>query len=84
MLEKSIKDHPIVVEDFFQWLVINSGRKEAMDAKVVATKLKENLDEISSSTNFSAKNINELNKYVASAYKSAKTNIRKLGSLANK
>ena len=52
--------------------------------KVVATNLKENLDEISSSTNFSAKNINELNKYVASAYKSAKTNIRKLGSLANK
>ena len=84
MLEESIKDHPIVVGDFSQWLVINSGRKEATDAKIVATKLKDKADELSSSTNFDAKSINKLKNSIAYENKSSKTTIRKLGSLANK
>ena len=33
MLQKGFKDHPIVVGAYSQWLVSNSGRKEAMEAK---------------------------------------------------
>ena len=57
MLEKSIKDHPIVVGDYSQWLVSNSGRKEAMDTNIMYTKLKYNLYEISYSTTSDAKSI---------------------------
>ena len=41
MLVKFIKDHPFVVGDYAQWFMRNPGRKEAMDAKVIATKLKD-------------------------------------------
>ena len=84
MLEKSIRDHPIVVEAYAKWLVSNSGRKEDMEAKVMATKLKEKVDEISSSTTSAAKSINELKTSVVSVKKSAETAISKLVSLANK
>ena len=43
-VEKYIKNHPIVVGDYTQWLVINSGRQESMDAKVMDTKLKYKVD----------------------------------------
>ena len=84
MLEKHIKDHPIVVGDYAQWLVSNSIRKESMETKVMSIKLKEKVDAISSSTTFSAKSINELNTYVASEKKAAGTTVSKLGSLAKR
>ena len=40
MLAKYIKDHPIVVGAYAQWLVSNSVRTEAMDTNSMATKLK--------------------------------------------
>ena len=82
MMAKSIKDHPIVVGDYDRWIVSNSGRKEAMDAKVMATKLKYDVDDISSPTTSAAKSINELNTSVASVKKAADTAISKVGSLA--
>ena len=49
MLEKSIKDHPIVVGYYARWIVSKSGRKEAMDAKIMATNLKDKVNELPSS-----------------------------------
>ena len=84
MLEKSIKDNPIVVGACSQWIVSNSGRKEAIDSKVMGTNLKYKVDEISSSTTSTANIINKLKTSGASAKKAAKTTISKLRSLANK
>ena len=55
MLEKSIKDHPIVVGDYAQWILSNSRRKEATDANIMATKLKYKVDGFSSLTTSAAK-----------------------------
>ena len=49
MLEKFIKDHPILVGAYAQWLVSKSVRKESIDANIMANKLKEKLDELTSS-----------------------------------
>ena len=84
MLAKSIKDHPIVVGSYTQWIVSNYGIKEAIYANIMATKLEYKVDELSSSTNYVAKSINELKTSVASAKKAADTAISKLGYLANK
>ena len=50
----------------------------------MANKIKDKVDELSSSTNFPANSINELKNFVDSANKSADTTIRKIGSLTNK
>ena len=84
ILVKSIKDHPIAVGAYAQCLVSNSIRKEAMDAKVMTTKLKDKVDELPSSTTSSANSINELKTSVAYSNKSSGTAISKLGSLAKK
>ena len=47
-LEKSIKNHPIVVGSYAQWLVSNSGIKESMDSNIMATKIKDEVYELSS------------------------------------
>ena len=49
ILEKFIKDHPVVVGAYAQWLVSKSVRKESIDANIMANKLKEKLDELTSS-----------------------------------
>ena len=84
MLKKSIKDHPIVVGKFYQWIVSNYWRKEAIEANIMANKIKDKVDELSSSTTFTANSINELKNFVDSVNKSADTTIRKIGSLTNK
>ena len=78
MLEKSIKDHPIVVGDYSQWILSNSRRKEATDANIMATKLIYKVDKLSSLSVSSSKRINELKISVAYANKSADTAIIKL------
>ena len=47
ILSKTIKDHPIVVGAYAQWLVSNSGRKEAIEDKILAGKVKDRVDKIS-------------------------------------
>ena len=84
MLEKSIKDHPIFVGAYARWLVSNSGRKEAMDANIMATKLIYKVEKISSLSVSSSKRINELKISVASTKKAADTAINKLGSFSKK
>ena len=84
MLTKTIKDCLIFFGSYAQWLVINSGRKWAIYAKIMATKLKWKVDEISSLSDSSTKSINEFKISVASVKKSADTAISKLGSLSKK
>ena len=55
-----------------------------MDAKIMTAKLKEKVDELSSSSASASKSINELKISVASAKKEADTAIRKLGYLSKK
>ena len=55
-----------------------------MNTKVMDTKLKDKVDEISSSTTSVSKGINELQNYVASKKKGDNTALSKLGSLVNK
>ena len=59
----------------------NSRRKAAMDARVVATKLKDKVDELSSLTTSVSKSINDLKTSIASVKKAADTAIKKLGYL---
>ena len=58
--------------------------KKSMDAKVMATNLKDKVDELSYSTTSSAKSINKLKTSVAVAKRADDTAIRKLGSLTKK
>ena len=55
-----------------------------MDTKIIDTKLKDKVDELSSSTASSAKSITELKTCIDSAKNTADNAIRKLFSLANK
>ena len=43
MLKKGFRDHPIVVGAYSQWLVINSGRKEAQESQKSVDKLQKEL-----------------------------------------
>ena len=81
MLAKSVKDHTIFFVAYAQWIVSNSGIKEAMDSKIISAKLKYKVDEISSSSASSFNIINELKISVASVKKAANNTISTLGSL---
>ena len=50
ILLKTIKDHPILVGAYTQWLVSNSDRKEAFDAKKLAVKLKYHVNVLSAAS----------------------------------
>ena len=78
MLRKSIKDHPIVVGDYAQWLVSNYGRKEDIYDKIMDTKLKDKVDGLYYATTSASKRIDELNTSVAYANKIFDTDISKL------
>ena len=56
--EHKRRHRPIVVGAYAQWPVSNSVRKEAMDAKVMATNLKDKVDEIYFLATSAAKSIN--------------------------
>ena len=74
---KSIKDNPIVIWAYTQWLVINSVRKEAMDANIMDNNIRDNVDDISYLTSYATKRIIELKTSVVITRS-------KLGSLAKK
>ena len=84
MLGKYITDHPIVIENYSQWLVINCRIQEAMEAKVRATKINDKVGNIFSSTASSAKRINEFKTSIAFPKEASNTSIKKLGSLVKK
>ena len=71
MLLKTIKDHPIVVGTYAQWLFSNTGRKEALKAKILAGKVKDRLDDLSATLSSTTKSISELKTMFAAAKKAA-------------
>ena len=84
ILEKYIKNHPIVVGAYTKGIVSNSVRKEVMDTKIMANNIKDKVDDISSSSASYYKSINELNISDNSAKKAINTATRHLSSLAKK
>ena len=71
MLSKIIKDHPILVGAYAQWLVSNSVSKEVLGAKTLAVKLKDRVDELSATSYSTTKSIIKFKTTVAVAKKAA-------------
>jgi len=46
IVSRGIKEHPVVMSSYPQWLVHNSGKKDAADAKASVSKLEEQLDKL--------------------------------------
>ena len=46
MLSKTIKDYPIVVGAYAHWFVSNSGKKEDLEAKILAGQVKDRVYEL--------------------------------------
>ena len=81
MISKTIKDHPIVVGDYDQWLVSNSGKKETLEAKTLKSKVKFRVDELSSTSTSTTKSISKLKTMVAAAKKAEDQVESKVGTL---
>ena len=60
MLSKTIKDPLILEGAYSQWLVINSGIKEALEAKILAGKVKDRVYELSATSSSATKSISKL------------------------
>ena len=71
MLSKTIKGHPIVVGAYDQWLVSNSGKNEALEAKILEGNVYERVDELSATSSSATKSISELRTTVAAAKKAS-------------
>ena len=78
---KNIKYHPIVVGAYAQWLVSNSSRKEALEAKILAGKLKDSVDEISTKSSSTTNSIRKIKTTVAAAKKVANQAASKISAL---
>ena len=81
LYQEKIKYHPIVVGAYTQWLVSNSGRNEALDAKILVVKVKDRVDELSAMFSSTTKRTSKLKKTVASYKKAADQTASKVRSL---
>ena len=70
-----------MVGAYNQLLVGNSGRKEALEVKTLASKLKDCFDELSETLSSTTKSIRRLKKTVAVAKKAADQATSKVGAL---
>ena len=81
ILSKSIK-YPHIVVGAYSWcLVGNSGRKEALETKILAVKVKDRIDELSSTLSSTTKSISKLGTMVAAENKAADQAASKVSSL---
>mmetsp|Transcript_20683 Transcript_20683/g.30304 ORF Transcript_20683/g.30304 Transcript_20683/m.30304 type:complete len:733 (-) Transcript_20683:5335-7533(-) len=71
MLQKGFKDHPIVVGAYSQWLVSNSGRKEALEAKLQVSRAINDLASTTDLANDVKRTVAELKGKVEAAKKTA-------------
>jgi hypothetical protein len=71
MSKKTIKDHPIVVGAYAQWLVSHSGRKEADVAKKAADKASALAQELKTNLDKEKKVVNELKTKVEAVKRTA-------------
>ena len=84
MLKKGIKDHPIVVGAYAQWLVSNSGRREALEAQSMVKSLSSKVDSISSTVKDTSSALADVKSTVTSVKKTADSALNKVGSLKPK
>ena len=71
LVDKGFKNHPVVVGAYSQWLVANSGRKEASDALAVTSALQEKYSKVDSRLSALAKSQAETAKLAETAKKTA-------------
>ena len=81
IISKTIKYHPIVVDAYDQWLVINSGRKDYLDTKIMAGNLKDRVENLSVTSSSAIKSISKLKAVVAAANNAAYEAASKVRSL---
>ena len=81
MLKQGIKDHPIVVGAYAQWLVSNSGCKEALEAHLLIKSLTSKVDGISSSLKDTASTLSDVKASVVLFKKTADSVLNKVGAL---
>ena len=66
---------------YAQWFVSNSFRKEALESKKLAVKLKDRVDKLSATPSYTPQRISKLNTPVAVAEKAADQAARKVRAL---
>jgi hypothetical protein len=71
LLRTGIKDHAIVVGAFAEWLVHNSGRKEAVEAKESVEELKEEIKALEEALKAQKKTLTEVQAEAVTAKKTA-------------
>ena len=81
MLRKGIKDHPIVVGTYAQWLVSNSGRREALEAQSMVKSLTSKVDLMASTVKDTASALTDVKATVTSVKKTADSALNKVGNL---
>ena len=84
MLKKGIKNHLIVVGAYVQWLVSNSGRREALGAQSMVTSLTLKVDSMASKVKETASSLADVKSTVTSVKKTADLALNKVGNLKPK
>ena len=84
MLKKGIKDHPIVVGTYAQWLVSNSGRREPLEAQSMVKSLSSKVDLMASTVKDTASSLADVKSTVTSVKKTADFALNKVGNLKPK
>ena len=83
LLKTGIKDHPIVVGAFAEWLVHNSGRKEAVESKDDLEDLKREIKELKNLVAAQKKTLTEVGKQASTAKTVADRAMSKAASGSN-
>ena len=81
ILSKTIKDNPIVMGVYAQWLISNSVRKKALYAKKLARKLKDCVENLSVALSSTSKSISKPKTTIAAAKKAEDQATSKVGAL---
>ena len=81
MLKRGIKDYTIVEGAYAQWLVSNSGHKEALEAHLLIKSLTSKNDGISSSLKDATSNLSDVKASVVLVKKMADSVLNKVGAL---
>ena len=84
MLKKGIKDHPIMVGAYAQWLVSNSGQREAFEAQSMVKSLSSKVDSMSSTIKDTFSALADVKSTITSVKNTADSALNKVGSLKPK
>ena len=84
MLKKGVKDHPIVVGAYAQWLVSNSGCYKALEAQVMVKSLSPKVDSMAATVKDTASSLSDVKSTVTLVKKTADSVMNKVGNLTLK